>query len=85
MSKYGVFSGPYFPVFGLGTEIYGVNLRVQSEYRKKRTKKYSVFGHFSRSVYVIPIHITIWIDTFNDFVFFQTLSKLLWDLTHYVN
>ena len=25
MSKYGVFSGPYFPVFGLNTEIYGVN------------------------------------------------------------
>ena len=27
MSKDGVFSGPYFPVFGLNTEIYGVNLR----------------------------------------------------------
>ena len=25
VSKYGVFSGPYFPVFGLNTEIYGVN------------------------------------------------------------
>ena len=25
MSKYGVFSGPYFPVFGLNTEIYSVN------------------------------------------------------------
>ena len=24
MSKYGVFSGPYFPVFGLKTEIYEV-------------------------------------------------------------
>ena len=24
MSKYGVISGPYFPVFGLNTEIYGV-------------------------------------------------------------
>ena len=24
MSKYGVFSGPYFSVFGLNTEIYGV-------------------------------------------------------------
>ena len=23
--KYGAFSGPYFPVFGLNTEIYGVN------------------------------------------------------------
>ena len=25
MSKYVVISGPYFPVFGLNTEIYGVN------------------------------------------------------------
>ena len=49
MSKYGVFSGPYFPVFGLNTEIYGVNICIQSEYRKIRTRKNSVFGHFSRS------------------------------------
>ena len=26
MPKYGVYSGPYFPVHGLNTEIYGVNL-----------------------------------------------------------
>ena len=25
MSKYGVFSGPYFPVFGLDTEIQGMS------------------------------------------------------------
>ena len=24
MSKYEVFSGPYFPIFGLNTKIYGV-------------------------------------------------------------
>ena len=39
MSKYGVFSGPYFPVLGLNTEIYGV--------------KNSIFGHFSRCENVI--------------------------------
>ena len=50
VSKYGVFSGPYFPVFGLNTEIYGLNIRIQSECRKIRTKENSVFGHFSRSV-----------------------------------
>ena len=49
MSKYGFFSGPYFPVFRLNTEIYSVNLRIQSKYRKIRTRKKSVFGHFSRS------------------------------------
>ena len=38
VSKYGVISGPYFPVFG-----------VMSEYREIRTRNSSVFGHFSRS------------------------------------
>ena len=49
MSKYGVISGPCFSVFELNTEIYGVNLRIQSKYRKMRTRNNSVFGHFSRS------------------------------------
>ena len=48
--KYGVFSGPYFPVFGLNTEIYSINLRIQPEYTKIRTRKKSIFGHFLRSV-----------------------------------
>ena len=34
----------------MNTEVYGVNLRIQAEYRKIRTRKNSVFGHFSRSV-----------------------------------
>ena len=49
MSKYGAISGPYFPVFGLNTEIYTVNFRIQSEYRKIRTRNNSVFGYFSRT------------------------------------
>ena len=36
----------YFPVFGLNTDIYGVNLGIQLEYRKIRTRKNFVFGHF---------------------------------------
>ena len=44
------FSGLYFPVFRLNKEIYGVNLRIQSDYRKMRTRKTSVFGCFSPSV-----------------------------------
>ena len=47
VSKYGIFSVPYFPVFGLNTE---VNLRIQSKCRKIRTRKNYVFGHFSCSV-----------------------------------
>ena len=53
VSKYGVFSGPYFAVFGLNTEINGVNIRIQSEYGKIRTRNNSVFGHFSHSVVLI--------------------------------
>ena len=53
VSKYGVFSGPFFveffPVSGLNTEIYGVNLRISSKYRKIRTRKNSVNAHFSCS------------------------------------
>ena len=49
VSKYGVFSGPYFPAFGLNTERYSISLRIQSKCGKIRTRKNSVFGHFSRS------------------------------------
>ena len=49
VSKYGVFSSPYFPVFGMNTEIYSVNLCIHCEYSKIRTTKNSVSGHFSRS------------------------------------
>ena len=51
LSKYGVFSGPYFPAFGVNTERYGVSLCIQSESRKIQTRKSSVFRHFSRSDY----------------------------------
>ena len=49
VSKYGIISGPYFPVFGLNTEIYSVNLWIQSEYKKIPTRNNSLFGHFSHS------------------------------------
>ena len=38
----------YFSVFGLNTEI--LNLRIQFKYGKIRSRKNSVFEHFSRSV-----------------------------------
>ena len=49
VSKYGVFSGPYFPAFGLNTERYFVSLHIQSECGKIQSRKNSVFGHFSHS------------------------------------
>ena len=60
MSKYGVISGLYFPVFRLNTEIYCspntgkygdlLNPRIQSEYRKIWTRTNSVFGFISGRV-----------------------------------
>ena len=47
-SKYAVFSGPYFLVIGLNTEIYAINLRIKAKYTKIRTRKNSVFGHFTQ-------------------------------------
>ena len=65
VSKYGVFSGPHFPVFGLNTEIYFVNIRIQSEFGKIRTRDNSVFGHFSRrAIFTKSSIIDIW-QTFN--------------------
>ena len=51
MSKYGVISGLYFPVFGRNTEIYFVNLHIQSEHRKIQARNNSAFGRFSRSAF----------------------------------
>ena len=53
VSKCAVFFGPYFPMFGLNTEIYSVNLRIQSDYEKIWTRKSSVFENFSR----IPLNL----------------------------
>ena len=50
MSKYAVLFGPYFPVFGLNTDIYAAIHHFHSGYRKVRTRKNSVFGRFSWSV-----------------------------------
>ena len=46
MFKCKVIYGLYFLVFGLNMDIYWVNFRIQSEYRKIRTRNNSVFGHF---------------------------------------
>ena len=59
MSKYEVFSGPYYPVFGLNTEIYGVNLCIQSEYTKIRTRKIYVLGHFLHKVRLVIVSLAV--------------------------
>ena len=53
VSKYGVSSGTYFPIFELNTKIYRVNFRIQSECRERRTRKNPVFGCFSPSVHFL--------------------------------
>ena len=74
MSQYGVISDPYFPVFGLNTKIFSANLRIQSEYRKIRTRKNSVFGLFSRSESALLIG--VWRSCFTtDLKFNHVISK----------
>ena len=60
VSKYGVNSGPYFPLFGLSIEIYGVNLRIQPKCRNIRTRNNSVFGYFSRSYFSTKAQLFQW-------------------------
>ena len=51
MSKYGVFSGPYFLIFGLDTVIYSLSKSPYSvRIQEHRDQKNYVFGFFSRSV-----------------------------------
>ena len=45
----GSFFWSVFPVFGLNTGRYSISLRIYFECRKIRTRKNSVFGHFSHS------------------------------------
>ena len=51
VSVFGVFSGPYFPAFGLNTGRYGVSLRIPSECEKTRTRRTPNTGTF----HAVPI------------------------------
>ena len=55
MSKYGVISGPYFPVLGLSIDIYFINLCIQSKYRKIGTRKTPHLDPF----YAVEINATL--------------------------
>ena len=47
VSKYGVISGPYYPVFGLNTEIYVVNsVRIQENTDQKQIRIWTLFMQF---------------------------------------
>ena len=50
MSKYGVFSGPYSPAFGLNTDIYSVNHGIQSEYRIYGPEKLCIWTLFTQCI-----------------------------------
>ena len=77
VSKYGVVSCMYFPAFGMNTEIYYVNLHIQSEYRKIRTRNNSVFWTLFHAVIIAHVDNTkksIW-QAFNVRIF-QCLNIL---------
>ena len=81
------FSGPYFPVFGPNMEMYSVNLRIQPKFRKIRTRKNSLFGHFSRSdmkikktLFLSPIYPLTNTITYRQKVFIYLKVTSLWNL-----
>ena len=45
---YAVCYSPYFPILGLNTETYGVNLRIQSECGKYRPEKLQIKTFFTQ-------------------------------------
>ena len=45
------FTAPYFPVFGLNTEIYGVILRIQFKYEKIQTRKVRIPALFTQFLF----------------------------------
>ena len=47
MPKYGVFSGPSFPLFRLNIEIYTAYLRFQSEQGKRGSEKLPIWAFFT--------------------------------------
>ena len=49
LSKFGVFSGPYFSVYGLNTMIYSLNYPYSVRIRKNTDQNILEFGLFSRS------------------------------------
>ena len=60
VSKYGVFSGPYFPAFGLNTESYPVPLRILSKCGKIQTTKvriWTLFTHYVQMYLTLNKHL----------------------------
>ena len=78
VSRYGFFSGPHFPIFGMNTEI-KVNIHIQSEYGKIRTSKTTIASwHFSRYlVFIIFLRYqkNVWVQSLS-FTKLQTFSEI---------
>ena len=74
----GVFSGPYFLVFGLNAKIYSVNLHIQSKYGKIRTRKTPYLDSF----YAVSCLSVLFQDTLG-LLLFMVLS-CVYSACHYV-
>ena len=72
----GIFSGSYFPAFGLNTKIYSVNRHILSKFGKIRTRKNCDFGHLSGRV--------MFTETIRDLIFLLPCSSfsLFWYISH---
>ena len=83
VSKYGVFCGLYFPLFGLNTERCFVFLHIQSECGKIRTRRNSVFGHISHSDICNCIYIYVYSSVhIYTYVYYQDTSVYVYRWTY---
>ena len=84
VSKYGVFSGLYYPAFGLNTERYALSV-LSPNAGKYGTRKTSVFEHFSRSVWYTSSSDSFSLMSHFLRVFYKSISSPHFILTTYCN
>ena len=77
------FSGPYFPAFGLNTEICGVSLHIQSECGKMRTRKTPNTVTFHAVLLCKFIYLFIYLFIYSFIYLFIYLFELYLMLTTY--
>ena len=76
------FSGQYFPTFGLNTEIYSINLCIQSKWEKIRTRKVPNTATF-HAVIVILVNFTV--QKVARFMWFVVILKLKAEIKNVMN
>ena len=84
MSKYGVISGPYFPAFGLNTEIYAYSVRINCSPEISPYLDTFHASRFSPNTEKYAPEITPYLGTFQATAFSQNTGKYGAEITPYL-